>query len=269
MREKIKTKAIVIQKYPFQESSFICYIFSEDFGKGKFLLRGATRNQNKLGNNYQLGSIIELDTYYDNRKEWLKTYQNHLLLEKTPSEYKNFCLLFFILEFLFCSSFEESQSEKIFFEYKKFYNKINAPEGEMFFSFLDFFSQLIQMIGFYPNFEKCFFCKKKTFLQKEEGEMLFRKENYSLDIPKATIVCSNCQLEGSNLNAANIKLFFLLKKKYINIQEKKEKLSLEENIEKIPLDLMLQNLFLLFDSYFYHYKMQLKSLQELIKVLKK
>jgi DNA repair protein RecO len=255
MKKILKTRAFVLQKYAFQESSFVCHCFSEDLGKVKFILRAATKKQSKLSN-YQLGSILDLDTSYQQRGEWLKTYKNSSILEIIPSSYSSFCFLSFLLEFLFRSHFAENNSKKIFTAYWNFYQKIN-DEKQLLFYFLKIFTELIQIVGFYPRFEECLICKKKTYKIKQD-EAVFRKEQYIFQKEQAGVICSQCHQKENTLSSAHIKIFYFFKANY-------EKIA----IEKISPSLLADSFQTIFSGYNYFYPMQnFKSLAPLYKVLK-
>ena len=248
MSKKIlKTRAFVIQKYHFQESSFVCHCFSEDLGKVKFILRGATKKQSKLSN-YQLGSIVVLDTSYQQKGEWLKTFQNHSILEIIPDDYESFCFLSFVLEFVFRSCFEVNHSTQIFLAYQNFYQQIKDQENR-FFAFLRIFATLIQIVGFYIRFEKCLVCQKTTY-KKQNEQVIFRKENYKLSVSQSGFICSHCQKEKNSkenfFTAAHIKIFF-----YFNKGVNK---SLAVN--KISANLIRECLRVLFECYALYYPLQ-------------
>ena len=256
MKDCYKCLAFVTQKYAYKESSFVCNIFSQKFGKGKFMLYGATKKQSQLSN-YQVGSIISIEAVQKTTSEWLNIYNNQLVLEKTPSDYNSFSFLSFILEWIFKCEFSSSLFAEIFEKYHDFYQKIDTPHLQTVYSFLKFFTQVLKMSGFALNWQKCKYCQQTSYYKDDEKGYKFRKENYDFEFSSASIVCSQCCVDKKfSLTAANIKIFFYL--------------ASENKIatENIPISLLAQNLILLLQAYLYHYPMKLKSAENLMNCLK-
>ena len=246
-----KTKAFILQKYPFKESSFVIHCFSEHLGKTKFVLRGATKKQSRLAN-YQLGNIIELDISYGKQRSWLKTYQHSQVLEIIPKRYQQFCILSFLLEFIYKTDFPDENSGQIFSIYQKFYEAINL-EKLFYFYFLKTFAELIQIIGFYPQLTACYFCKKQSY-KKISNDFIFRKKKYIIAYKNAQIVCSDCSKKEEYLNSAHIKILSSFKDKEIQVI-----------VEKIDFSILKESFYELFKSYsFYYSTHNLKSLPDLL-----
>ena len=140
MKDCYKCLAFVTQKYAYKESSFVCNIFSQKFGKGKFMLYGATKKQSQLSN-YQVGSIISIEAV-QKTSEWLNIYNNQLVLEKTPSDYNSFSFLSFILEWIFKCEFSSSLFAEIFEKYQFLSKNYSSPTNSLFF-FKIFYSPII------------------------------------------------------------------------------------------------------------------------------
>ncbi len=256
MKNFHKSLAFVTQKYAYKESSFVCNIFSQKFGKGKFMLYGATKNQKQLSN-YQVGSIISIEAIQKTTSEWLSIYDNQLVLEKNPKDYNAFSFLSFILEWVLKCEFSDNLFEKIFEKYHSLYQKIDEPYPRIVYSFLNFFFQVLRMNGFALNWKNCKYCQQTSYQKDEQRGYIFRKENYDFEFSSASIVCSQCCSDKKfSLQAANIKIFFHLF--YEN----------EITAENIPPSLLAQNLILLLQAYLYHYPMRLKSAENLMNCLK-
>ena len=254
MKNALKSKAFVIQKYPYKESSFICHIFSPIFGKAKFILYSALK-ANKT--NYQLGSIIEVDSRYKANSEWLQVYNSQLLSEVQLKDYHSFTLLSFILEWVYKCEFNKSSFQPIFTEYQKFYLKLKDLDKEMLFDFFYLFFYFTKLSGFSICWEYCQGCSKASYQQNERKEYIFRKENYGFDFLASAMLCSQCYTEkDTNYDASYIKLFF-------SLQHCVEQL----NVDLIPKNILVSSLTLLIRAYLYHYPIKLKSLQNLENLL--
>ena len=237
MKDCHKCSAFVTQKYVYKESSFVCHIFSQKFGKGKFILFGATKKQTQLSN-YQVGSIISIEAVQKTTSEWLSIHNSQLVLEKTPKDYSAFSFLSFILEWVLKCEFSSNLFEEVFKKYYSLYQKIDTPYPQVLYSFLNFFFQVLKINGFTLNWQKCKYCQQTSYQKDEQQGYVFRKENYDFEFSSASIVCRQCCSDKKfSLHAANIKIFFLL------FSENKI------DTEKIPPFLLAQNLILLLQAY--------------------
>jgi recombinational DNA repair protein (RecF pathway) len=138
---KIKTRAIVLRKTPFQESSLIVKLFTREKGKDTFVIKGALRQKSPTKSFVQPGEEIEIEYNYLSSKKIFPLYTMRSANDWSNafSNIKTTMLLFCFIEIL-DKLYDEREADKDTYDdliaSLSLLNKNNSRTNAIFFWFL-------------------------------------------------------------------------------------------------------------------------------------
>ena len=173
------TKAIVLNIHKYGNSSLICNLFSEVYGKINIIAKGARSIKNPHSAILQPCNFIELIYYSKSTRKIQTLKEANICSTFTNSSYNHMIYGLTIVDIINKISFDDNPCKIIFRLVQKSLNKISLADDYLMKIYYLFFQlQLLVYIGFQPSFLKCFKCKTKLnvgHLCNDIGHMLCLK----------------------------------------------------------------------------------------------
>ncbi len=114
-----KSKAIVLKQFPYSETSIICHMFTEDYGKMSFIINGVRKKSAKFPANYfQTFNILDL-VYQSNSHSDLhriNEISQSIALHDLPFNIKKSTISLFLAEQIY-HSYKASESNQSLFRF--------------------------------------------------------------------------------------------------------------------------------------------------------
>ncbi|MEO0137574.1 MAG: DNA repair protein RecO [candidate division WOR-3 bacterium] len=184
MAHILKTRGIVLRTYPFKESSLLCSIFSEKFGRLKINAKGARRPKSKFCGTLEPFIHSEV-IYYKRETKDVYTLSEAVVIENFPNlrtSPNRLAGAEAICEFIDRTTVVEEPNPPLYAELLGFLRKLSAAEEEIvgLWTILALF-KLLRFAGVEPNLKHCVRCRKVIPVDS--------KINFS--IPAGGLVCEN------------------------------------------------------------------------------
>ena len=177
-----KTEIILLKKYAFKESSYICKAISKDFGLISIIFKGAKRRKSKFLGLINTASYLDIELY---KKESSNFFIGIDCLLK-----ENFLFCSHYREIIFINAaleiylqLEDTYENKLFnllYNYIKVQKETRKPQ---FLIFCRFILALYKILGIHLNLKTCSLCNK---ILAEEKEIIYSPREKGF-------VCSNCE----------------------------------------------------------------------------
>ena len=149
----LSSKGLVLKVFPYSNTSVICNIFTDDYGKLTFIVKGIRKPKKPLLSILQPFNLIELQYYYkkDRGIQLIKEADIVISFEKLRQDFSTIIIGSTILNII-NKIFEKEYSNDIIFRliYKTL-NKLsdNTKNNKIFFIFFIF--HLNKQLGFMPD----------------------------------------------------------------------------------------------------------------------
>lgn len=207
MSEIVKTKAIVLNKINFGDTSRIANFFTEDFGKIPIIIKGARSPKSKVGLIVDTMNYVEIVFYKKENREIQFSSQIELLkyFSKIREDYEKLIYSNAIIELLNTLLMENEPHKLLFAGTVKIFDLINDSNKNPKFLFAKYFLFFLKEIGYDIQTEICNSCGQKIVY---DDEVSF---NYELGL-----LCKNCskdRLTNFNFSSELLKLLICLKAK--------------------------------------------------------
>jgi len=204
----VSSKAIVLNKRNFGDTSLICSLFTSEQGKVSIIAKGARTKKNPHSAILQPLNYIDLVYYYKNKRniQTLKEaslIKNHLDLQ---CSYENFLYALTIVDIINSINLENNPCEIIFRLTLQSIKKINKCSLDDIMIYYVFFQlQLLIYLGYQPNWLNCYSCNKKI----NQG---------FFDNKTCHVLCSSCkQNHCIKLNSDVLSVFEFISKTHIDL----------------------------------------------------
>lgn len=207
MSEIVKTKAIVLNKINFGDTSRIANFFTEDYGKIPIIIKGARSPKSKHGLIVDVMNYVEIVMYKKETREIQISNQIELIkfYSKIRDDYDKLIYANAIIELLNNLLLENEPHKKLFAGTIRIFELLNDSNENPKFLFVKYFLFFLKEIGYDFQIDTCNSCGKKIF----EGE------NVSFNY-ESGILCSECskeRLTNFNFSSELIKLLTCLRTK--------------------------------------------------------
>ncbi len=193
------SQAIVLKKKKFSDSSLICTIYSEEYGKVSILAKGARSIKNPSGAILEPLNHIDVVYYYKPRRN-IQLFKEGSIIKKhfnISDNYNKSLYSLIILDIINYSSYVESPCNIIFRLIKSSLHYIDkSSENRILYYYLFFKLQLLIYLGYEPIFNFCSLCDQTI----ESG--VFSEQT-------GQIVCKQC---SSNKRIINNDALLIIKK---------------------------------------------------------
>ena len=195
-----QSKAIVLKKINYGNSSLICNLFTQNYGKINIIAKGAKNIKNPSSGILQPLNFINIIYYYKNQRN-IQTLKEVSLLKKNfciDTSYEKIMRSLTIVEVLNKLSFEDSPCEIIFRLTTKTLDAINLCSEKLIDLYYAFY------LGYQPNFCNCNICGGNI-------------KNATFHSSIGQIVCENCSLDSKvKLNAEHLNIIKIIMNTHID-----------------------------------------------------
>ncbi len=221
MSELVKTRAIVLRKIDYGDTSRIAQFFTEDYGKISAIIKGVRTGKSKSGLVIDTFNNVQILMYKKESREvqlvseveLIKHYQN------IGEDLERIAFANGIVELLSNLTVENENNHKLYLGSAKALGLINDPSRSAKLIFAKFLIFFIKEIGYEFQVHKCSICGKN--IDEENAAAL----NYD-----SGIICSECCKDRLIHTEINKELFNLL----FCLSDKKNDIQYEEgNLNKI------------------------------------
>jgi len=223
MSEIIKTRAIVLSKLNYGDTSRIIHFFTEDFGKISTILKGARSPKSKIGLMVDTLNYVQIVIYKKETREVQLVTQVDLLnhFPNIKEDYTRIKYATAIIELLLNLTVENEHHHKMFIGSVRALELLNSIEQIPKLVFAKYFLFFVKEIGYEFQIEKCSVCGNKI---EPANPISFNYES--------GILCSSCRQDRLINMELNKELFNLL----VCLNAKKNDIKYEEkNLDKIIL----------------------------------
>ena len=149
----LSSKGLVLKVFPYSNTSVICNIFTDDYGKLTFIVKGIRKPKKPLLSILQPFNLIELQYYYkkDRGIQLIKEADIIISFEKLRNNFSTIIIGSTILNII-NKVFEKEYSNEIIFRliYKTL-NKLSDIDNHNKIYFIFFIFHLNKQLGFMPN----------------------------------------------------------------------------------------------------------------------
>jgi len=183
MSEIIKTKAVVLSKINFGNTSKIVSCYTEKFGKLSGIIKGARSQKSKIGALADTMNYVEL-VFYNKPNRDLQLITQIDLIEHYSIIRDNLERLKYassVIELIQHLNLENEANQKLFKGLVKILSLINSKEKDPQLLFSKFFLFFLEQMGYGLNFKKCNVC----------GKTLSDEKTVSFDYVRG-FLCQSC-----------------------------------------------------------------------------
>jgi len=194
-----RTRGFIIKKNDRGEASQVFTVFTEDFGKLKFLAKAVRKIKSKLRGGLKLFSLSEIEFIQGKAYKTLTDTKTRENFDKIPKSLIRLKIAYKIAEVSDKLLREEEKDQQIWNLFSETFQRLNSgsrlpylphqilagglPDRQAsgFTIYYYFFWNLIDLIGYRPSVYNCAFCQKKLTL----NYLYFNPE-------EGGVICSNC-----------------------------------------------------------------------------
>ena len=223
MSELLKTRAIVLRKLDYGDTSRIIQFFTEDFGKISAILKGARSPKSKTGSMVNTFNYVEIVMYKKETREVQLVSQVELLnhFPNIKEEYSRIKFASAVIELLLNLTVENEHHHKMFLGSIRALELLNSAGQNPKLVFAKYFLFFVKEIGYEFQVDNCSICGKKIEAVKPVSF------NY-----ETGILCSDCRQDRLSNMELNKELFNSLQCLRLKNNDTKYE---ERNLDKIIL----------------------------------
>lgn len=183
----IKTRGIVLHHIKYSETSVIVTVFTENYGRQSFLIKGVRSKKSKIkANILQPLFLLDMEIYYKTNRDLqsVKEIQNAFIFNSIPYDLRKSSIAIFIAEILYKTIREQEANKELFdFLYHTIQYLDIKDKGISNFH-IYFLIQLTRYLGFYPGNtylgKDCYFdLKNGSFVQIKPVHPFYMNTEYS------------------------------------------------------------------------------------------
>lgn len=178
-----KDQAIILSSRVFGESDKIIRFFTLSSGKLTGIAKGGKKSQKRFMNTLELFNVVNVE-YFEKASAGLVRIDNADVIEVNMdlgSSYRRMCIASFFAEFVDKLTKEKERNRRLFQSLQDHLHRLKSVE----FTHSDILYYQLQMLdhlGFMPNFSTCVHC----------GKDLFEHEKTSFSNERGGILCAVC-----------------------------------------------------------------------------
>jgi len=163
MSSIIKTRAFVLSKLDFGDTSKIAKFYTEDYGRISGIIKGARSPKSKIGKTIDLMNFVELVFYGKENREIQVVTQADLISHypKIKSDLEKLKYASAILELTLRLTLENDPHKRLFNGIERILSRIENEKTEPILLFAMFFKFFLEEIGYGLVTEKCGECNNK------------------------------------------------------------------------------------------------------------
>ena len=157
----LSSKAIVLNKRNFGDTSLICSLYTGEQGKISIIAKGARSKKNPHSAILQPLNYIDLVYYYKNKRNIQTLKEASLIKNHTNlhSSYENFLYALTIVDILNSINLENNPCDIIFRLVLQSVKKITKSQiNDLIIYYVFFQIKLLIYLGYQPNWQYCLTC---------------------------------------------------------------------------------------------------------------
>lgn len=162
MSELIKTRALVLRKLDYGDTSKIAQFYTEDYGKISAIIKGARSSKSKIGLMVDTFNLLQIVLYKKETRD-IQIVSDVDLLQHFVNIKENlerFKYASAVIELLLNLTIEHDHNERLFAGSVRILELINNPEKNPKLFFTKYFLFFIKEIGYEFPTTHCSICKK-------------------------------------------------------------------------------------------------------------
>lgn len=232
MTDILKTKAVVLKKMDYGDTSKIASFYSENVGKFSAIIKGARSAKSKIGKIIDPLNIVDLVLYEKSSRDLQIITQADLFLHpaRILEDLESTKYATGTLELIEKISYEHEPHPLLFKALVRFLELLNNKEQHPDLLFAKYFLFFIREIGYNPQLENCTFCG----IEAPNNQDVFF--NFELGL-----ICNKCSKDHHTSYRFDKELFNLLNCLSVkNIQIRYNKTLTEQVVDFLEKYLMYQ-----------------------------
>ena len=198
----LSSKGIILKVFPYSDTSLICNVFTDDYGKLTFIAKGVRKAKNPLLSILQPFNLLEFQYYYKKNRsmQLIKEADIVISFDKLRNQLSTIVMGSAILNIINKIFENEYPNTTVFRLIYKTLNKLSSSNSDNKIFFLFYMFHLCQQLGFLPNIRHCHLCNSEF-----SDKAIFSEQFKSL-------ICINCHKGNtfsSDIHLDNKSLQFL------------------------------------------------------------
>ena len=183
----VSSKGIILKIFPYSNTSIICNVFTNEFGKITLISKGIRKAKNPMLSILQPFHLLEFTFYYHKNRSMHILKEADIIFNYSHIRNNfNSILLGSAISNIINKIFEEDYPNDIIF--RLIYKSLqllsnNLRDNKVIFIF--FLYHLSKQLGFMPSYKSCNICNQ-TF----QNDAIFSSNNN-------TLICENCIMNNS------------------------------------------------------------------------
>ena len=175
MSSIIKTRAFVLSKLDFGDTSKIANFYTEDFGRVSGIIKGARSPKSKIGRTVDVLNYVDLVFYKKENREIQIVTQADLISHypKIKSDLEKLKYASAIIELALRLTLEDDPHKRLFNGIERILYRLENEETQPILLFGMFFKFFLEEIGYGLETEKCSICQKKLI---NSGKVFYNHE---------------------------------------------------------------------------------------------
>lgn len=184
MSELVKTRAIVLKKLDYGDTSKIAQFYTEDFGKISAIIKGARSSKSKIGLMVDTFNLLQIVLYKKETRDVQLVSDVDLLQHyaNIKEDLERLKYASAVIELLLNLTIEHDHNQRLFNGSVRIFELINNLEKNPKLFFTKYFIFFIKEIGYEFPVNQCSICKK------ELNENMQISYNY-----ESGILCDECR----------------------------------------------------------------------------
>ena len=219
-----QSEAIVLNHHKYGNTSLICNLFTEKYGKVNIIAKGARRFKNPNSAILQPCNYIDLVYLFKSTRQIqiLKEASITTCFTNLNKDYNKMIYSLTVIDIINKISFHHNPCDIIFRLIKKTLLKFNQTKTTNLKLYYVFFQiQLSIYLGYYPSFSHCYQCKKELL----EG-------HFNLDFGQ--LFCLDCSIKKKrDIDYDGLKILKFLISNHIDTLEKNIDINLLGNVNML------------------------------------
>lgn len=207
MSEIVKTRAIVLRRLDFGDTSRIAHFFTEEFGKLTAMVKGAKSPKSKTGLAIDLLNVVELVLYKKDTREVQLVSQVEMLkhFSSIRDDFEKYKFASAVIELLSTLITESEPHPKLFEGSVKILSLIDSSNQSPKILFVKYFFFFLKELGYEFQYERCNICRRDISCG-EKASINF----------ESGLICSDCKQDrrtNFNFSEELFELIFCLNQK--------------------------------------------------------
>lgn len=216
MSSIIKTKAFVLNKLDFGDTSKIANFYTIDFGRISGIIKGARSPKSKIGRTIDVMNFVELVFYKKDNREVQLVSQADLISHypNIKSDLEKLKYASAIMELVLRLTLEDDPHRRLFNGLERILDRLENETTQPILLFGMFFNFFLEEIGYGLETEKCSVCQKKLI---NSGGVFYNHEN--------GLMCGECSKNNLITYEFSLELF----NKMVCLSQRNNKCSFTED----------------------------------------